>query len=72
MIRCFPIKMNSGLNVCNGPCLGRILPGIDLQPSPSPVSPVFGIEVFLWKLTFQPQEMSMQLHLTSAAIRRRT
>lgn len=47
MIRCFPIKINSGLNVCNGLCLGRILLGTDLQSSTSPVSPVFGIEMLL-------------------------
>lgn len=62
--------MNSGLNVCNGLCLGRILPGTDLQLSPSPVSQVLGMEMFLWKQTFQPQEMSLKLHLTSAAITR--
>lgn len=50
-------------------CFPIILLGPNLQPG---VSPVFGIEMLLWKQTFQPREMSAQLHLTSAAIRRRT
>lgn len=50
MIRCFPIKMTSVLKVCSGPCLGRVPPGTDPQPGPSPsVSGVPGIEMFLWK-----------------------
>lgn len=50
-------------------CFPIILLGTDLQPS---MSPVFGMEMLLWKQTFQPREMSVQLHLMSAAIRRRT
>lgn len=50
-------------------CFPIILLGTDLQPS---MSPVFGIEMLLWKQTFQPRETSVQLHLVSAAIRRRT
>lgn len=73
MIRRFPIKMTSVLNVCSGPCLGRVPPGADLQPGPSPsVSGVSGIEMFLWKHASQLQEMSMRLQLTPAAIGRRT
>lgn len=42
------------------------------RPAAQYVSSVCWIEMLLWKQTFQPREMSVQLHLMSAAIRRRT